>query len=100
MKCRAYVGTHKPHPKEALGILADKDMREWKKKCHSLFDTLWEEFKGKKRHTVRNQWYCWLAKELGISRAGCHFGHFDLPMLKKAHDILYRKVRIDNENSN
>lgn len=29
-KCGAYVGTHKPRPKEALGLLADEQMRKGK----------------------------------------------------------------------
>jgi len=41
-ECRAYVGTHKNRPKEALGILADAEMREWKIKCHDLFDAIWK----------------------------------------------------------
>ena len=40
--CGAYVGTHKPRPREAFGILADERMRNGKKMCHSLFDPLWQ----------------------------------------------------------
>lgn len=36
--CGAYVGTHKPRPKEALGLLANRFMRETKMKCHEIFD--------------------------------------------------------------
>ena len=41
-KCGAYVGTHKSRPKEAFGILANKEMRQMKMKCHDKFDALWE----------------------------------------------------------
>lgn len=37
LACGAYVGTHKPHPKEALGLLADERMRKGKIMCHALF---------------------------------------------------------------
>ena len=30
-QCGAYVGTHKPRPREALGLLADEPMRTGKK---------------------------------------------------------------------
>jgi hypothetical protein len=90
--CRAYVGTHKPRPTEAFGILADADMRAWKQECHRLFDSLWESAKGKNRHTVRNGWYGWLAKELGIPKEECHFGYFDLPLLIRSYEILKRKT--------
>lgn len=40
--CRAYVGTHGPRPKEALGLLADDRMRKGKTVCHELFDKYWK----------------------------------------------------------
>ena len=62
--CGAYVGTHKPHPKEALGILADRDMRELKKKCHAIFDSKWEGVP--KAHKKRNDLYRWLSRVMDI----------------------------------
>lgn len=88
-KCGAYVGTHKPRPKEALGILANKDMRDKKMKCHSIFDSLWKSEKtGKDRHNKRVQLYKKMAEELGIDVKECHFGYFDLEMLDRAYKIL------------
>ena len=82
LECGAYVGTHRPRPTEALGILADKQMRDWKIVCHNLFDKLW---KGK-RHAVRLRRYYYnrLAVELNIPVSECHFGYFDLPMLLRS----------------
>ena len=80
--CGAYVGTHKPHPDEAFGILANADMRIWRHKCHTLFDELWET------PSARSKAYAWLAEKLGIAKADCHFGYFDLPMLKRAYEVL------------
>jgi len=85
-KCGAYVGTHKPRPKEALGVLADEPMRALKISCHELFDARWQ---GKPNAAgKRSALYRWLANKLGIDVSNCHFGHFDLPTLQRAHTIL------------
>lgn len=87
--CHAYVGTHVPRPNEALGILSNKEMRNWKMKCHHRFDSFWKRFSSsKKRHSARNRAYKRLAEELGIPVEECHFGWFDLDMLKKAYQVL------------
>lgn len=66
-KCGAYVGTHKPRQKEALGILANSEMREMKMKCHELFDQKWKnEQTSKKRHNERKKAYRELANKLNI----------------------------------
>ena len=86
MKCGAYVGTHRPYPKEALGILANAEMRKWKMRCHDIFDSMWKNKKGGNK--TRRALYAWLAKKLNIPVEDCHFGYFDLPTLKRAHTIL------------
>lgn len=92
-KCKAYVGTHKPRPREALGLLANKEMREMKKKCHDLFDLKWKnEPTSKKRHIARRNAYKDLAKELGILEKECHFGYFDLNTLKVVYNILNKSI--------
>ena len=88
--CGAYVGTHKPRPKNALGLLADKRMREGKKCCHALFDPLWQN-KSKAREERRKA-YKWLADKMGIDPEDCHFGYFDLEQLIKAYRILAEEV--------
>lgn len=90
-KCGAYVGTHEPRPKEALGILANKEMRDKKMKCHEIFDSMWKSEKtGKARHTKRVELYRKLADELNLSTKECHFGYFDLEILDRAYKILQR----------
>jgi len=42
--CDAYVGCHN-NTKEALGTLANKELREWRKKAHAAFDPLWKSNK-------------------------------------------------------
>lgn len=97
-QCGAYVGTHKPRPREALGILADARMRAGKMACHSLFDSLWkgEKKAGKKRRAL----YAWLAKQMDIPVSECHFGYFTLEQLKQAYRILEKvssqEIQYDN----
>lgn len=86
-ECKAYVGTHKPRPKEALGLLANERMRKGKIKCHGLFDKMW------KTSSERRNLYKWLEGELGIESCECHFGYFDIELLLKAHKILCVKYK-------
>lgn len=87
--CGAYVGTHKPRPKEALGILGNAEMREMKMKCHDLFDRQWKNEKTQaKRRIARKKAYADLAVSLNIPVEECHFGYFDMDMLHKAYGIL------------
>ena len=97
-KCGAFVGTHKPWPREAMGLLADARMRKGKKLCHSLFDPFW---RGKpKAQKKRQDLYFWLSTQLDIPFEDCHFGHFDLERLRAAYRILLgiqgREMRYDN----
>ena len=80
--CGAYVGTHKPEPKRALGLLANKQMRILKMECHELFDNKWNNSKQ------RSEMYKRLADKMGIDTEQCHFGWFDIKMLNKAREIL------------
>lgn len=82
LSCGAYVGTHVSRPKEAFGILADHIMREGKRECHNLFDSMWNNRKG------RRSLYERLAKEMNIPKEECHFGYFDLNQLFTAYNIL------------
>ncbi len=80
LDCGAYVGTHKPRPQEAMGLLADESMRRGKKLCHALFDPLWQ---GKEHaNRERSKAYHWLAGEMGIDIKDCHFGYFDIHQLR------------------
>lgn len=85
-KCGAYVGTHKPRPREALGILGNAEMREMKMKCHELFDRKWKKEKDKR--SARKRAYKELAAKLNIPVSECHFGYFDMDMLNRAYPIL------------
>lgn len=84
--CGAYVGTHVPRPKEALGVLADERMRMGKQFCHSLFDKRWVG--AQNRRKARTEQYAWLAERMGIPVEECHFGYFGLEQLRQAYRIL------------
>lgn len=83
--CGAYVGTHKPYPKVAMGILANAEMRDLKMKAHSLFDLKWHNRKE------RNNCYKELTIKLNIPFQECHFGYMDKDMLIKAINILEKE---------
>ena len=86
VECNAYVGTHQPRPKEALGILANEEMKNWKMCCHNLFDRLWKgtpayrksdgtKVKASSPKMSRGRAYYLLAKEMNIPMKECHFGY-------------------------
>lgn len=92
-QCGAYVSTHKPRPQEAMGILANKEMRDMKNKCHELFDQKWKNKPTlKQRKTARKKAYQELADSLHISVDDCHFGYFDFDMLNKVYELLLDKA--------
>lgn len=71
-ECNAYVGCH-PGTITPLGTLAGPELRKARGRAHDAFDPLW-----KAGQTSRDEAYQWLASELGISKANCHIGMFDL----------------------
>ena len=80
--CHAFVGTHKPRPDEAMGLLADSEMRDLKVKCHEFFDKFW------KTREERSEAYSRLAEAMRIPIKLCHFGFFNKKNLNKAIEIL------------
>ncbi len=82
-RCDAYVGVHRGTSK-ALGRLADKKLRHWKKEAHKYFDNIWMR---KKCSGARVQGYKWLTCELDIQESLCHIGMFDIDRCKKAVEI-------------
>lgn len=81
-KCDAYVGVH-TGTRIPLGRLANKELRELKKKCHALFDPMWKS--GEKS---RGECYRWLSGKLQIPLRECHFGWFDKEQLLQSLNIL------------
>lgn len=77
-----YVGCHKG-TNNALGILANREHRSWKIKCHAIFDPLW-----KSRKNFRKDLYCRLAHAMNIPIEQTHFGEFSVDQLKQAYEII------------
>lgn len=91
-ECKSFVGTHKDRPTIALGILANKEMRNLKQSCHDVFDRRWKnEHSLEDRKFKRKLAYKNLANKLEIPVEYCHFGYFNIELLKKAYDILTHK---------
>jgi hypothetical protein len=86
VSCDSYVGVH-GGTNIPLGILANKEERELKKKCHESFDKLW--FTPRQRNICYKE----LSILLKIKPNQCHFGWFELEMLQKAYDKVQKMYR-------
>lgn len=82
--CDSFVGCHKG-TKDALGRLADRDLRTWRKRAHAAFDPIWEAraARGTPRGKARGATYGWLADQLGIPTKDTHIGMFDIAMCQR-----------------
>lgn len=88
-ECKSYVGTHKDRPTIAMGILADKEMRDFKHECHETFDRRWKSAKTlDERKARRRILYKRLAEKMEIPLEYCHFGYFNMELLKKAYAVF------------
>lgn len=87
--CSAYVGCHKTRPTEALGRLANKELRDAKIKAHFYFDHLWQRkiATGVKKGHARAKAYKWLSEALNISPEYCHIGMMDIEDCQKVIDL-------------
>lgn len=88
--CGAYVGMH-PNTNIPLGTLADAKTRKARTSCKPVFERIW-----KSGYMPRTEAYRWLANELGISRAECHFGLFTESMCNLARDACRRYLDQNN----
>jgi hypothetical protein len=94
-RCDAWVGVHKGTDKP-LGRLANKELRDWKKKAHAAFDPLWQAKLSKRRRErgenykkvwARGSGYRWLSEQLGIERKLCHIGMFDVETCRRVVEV-------------
>lgn len=98
--CSAYVGVHKG-TNNALGRLANAELREAKMEAHYWFDQIsrtgiinevWPVFiKG---ISNRSKSYLWLSRHLNIIVEDCHIGMFDVDMCLNV--IKISKEAIEN----
>lgn len=74
--CDAYVGTHQ-NTKKPLGTMANRELRDWRKKAHLIIDQLWKSGELK-----RSQVYAKLAEHFGEE---VHVGESDV---KRCREII------------
>jgi len=89
--CEAWVGVHKGDGQNRpLGRLANKELREAKRRAHAVFDPLWArklERDGCSKAEARGAGYRWLAQQLGIPREECHIGRFDVEQCARVVEV-------------
>lgn len=80
--CDAHVGTHadSTHRHVPLGSLANAELREWRRRAHTLFDPLWQQGNNP---LTRAQAYEWLRKFMGLTRHEAHIGAFGLAQCQR-----------------
>jgi hypothetical protein len=102
--CDAYVGCH-PDTGKPCGRLADKELRQWKRRAHDAFDPLWRRKAEKLRREdpavsfnrarkeARRLAYQWLSGQLGLSRGDCHIGEFGVTLCRRVVELCepYRR---------
>lgn len=96
--CDAYVGTHRGTDK-ALGRLANRELRQAKKRAHYYFDQIamtdlinkvWKEYIP--GISNRNKAYKWLSMKTGISPELCHIGMMDVKQCEKVIRICKEAI--------
>jgi hypothetical protein len=90
--CQSWVGCH-PGTENALGRLANAELRAAKQEAHAAFDPLW------KRKMVRDQvpqgrarraGYRWLSEQMGIAYRDTHIGEFDVNQCRRVVELCSR----------
>ena len=93
--CDAYVGTHKG-TQDALGRLANAELRAAKKRAHFYFDQLWKSGKINDIYGayveggVRKKAYKWLSKIFGLRTEHCHIGYFNETRCKTVVNLVLK----------
>lgn len=91
--CKAYVGVHNG-TNNALGRLANKELREARKEAHFYFDQIsktglinqiWREYIPNLSN--RNKAYLWLSIQMNIDKEICHIGMFDIEQCRFVQQI-------------
>jgi hypothetical protein len=70
-RCDASVGTY-GRSKRPMGELANAELRDARKKAHSVFDLMWQ-----RGHMTRSQAYKWLSWKMSLSPELTHIGMFN-----------------------
>lgn len=86
--CYSFVGTHKNAPEIALGILADKDLRDLRKKCHTESERLYKPDLKIGRTKRRTALYFILGQWLKMSTEQMHFAKMEKADLEDALSFM------------
>lgn len=78
--CNAYVGCHN-NTKQPLGIMANKELRNWRIKVHAKIDPLWKNEDYDRRHL-----YKIISERLGKTY---HTGESDIETCKKILEMEF-----------
>ena len=81
MDCHAKVGCHRG-TKTPMGTTANKEMRILRRKCHEIFDSMWQN--GYQRAML----YRKLSDKMGMPPKKCHFAKMNIEELRRAIHIL------------
>lgn len=87
--CDAWCGCHEG-TENALGRLANAELRQAKIDAHAAFDPLWKAKMDRDRCSksqARKAGYRWLADQLGISWRKCHIGEMDVLQCRRVVEI-------------
>jgi len=87
--CQSWVGCH-PGTENALGGLANAELRKAKQAAHAAFDPLWQaKIRRDKcsKGQARRAGYRWLAEQLGIPFKRCHIGYMNLDECRKVVEV-------------
>jgi len=77
--CNAYVGCHNNTTKP-LGVMANKELRDWRIKAHDIFDKLWKD-----GFVTRKEAYKILDDEFGKE---IHIGESDIETCQRIINLL------------
>lgn len=87
--CKAWVGCH-PGTENALGRLANAELRRAKQEAHAAFDPLWKRKMVRDsctKGTARKAGYRWLSEQMGIPYKDTHIGEFDVQQCRRVVEL-------------
>lgn len=90
LNCGARVGMH-PFTNIPLGTLADKALRDLRRRAKTPFELLWQP--GPQQKFSRPRAYALLAAHLGVEVGKCHFGWFDSESCLRAEAWAWAQLR-------
>lgn len=91
--CASWVGCH-PGTENALGGLANAELRRAKQDAHAAFDPMWQrkmERDGVTKAQARRAGYRWLSVQMGLPFKKTHIGFMNLDECRQVVDLCTPK---------